>query len=99
MKVNTTFSELHGRREEIIRFTQVFPTVAAMLPRINEFQNRNAVYLNILQEKAIAIIEKYVSKDGDGKFEKLTAEDGTEKWKFLEPEFEQKFTDEWAELM
>ena len=100
MKKSTTFLELYQRNAEINQFSQQWPTITMMIGgRIESFHRQNAVYLGILHEKIKKLMDDNISKDADDKYERITEEGKTAKWKFFSEEHEKTFTADWKELM
>lgn len=88
MQLDSNYGDLEAKRLELHRFTKQFPTVAAMMPRLQNFSKLNAITINTMNRKAIAILDQYVEKDDQGKH--LFTEDN--KWKLKDPEQQEAFT-------
>lgn len=109
MKINSTLQDLNGRLLEIQNFQQSFPTISDFIGgRIESFSKNNRVYIQILQEKAMKLLDAHCEKNdveevaekGTYKFAKKVTEVGEIMQPvFIDDEHAKKYKEEWDSLM
>ena len=67
--------------------------------KIRRFMQRNAIRLNIANQKLNEMFDAYVKKDEAGKWKQIVEEGKPAKWDFHDEESEKSFNEKYADLM
>lgn len=100
MQLQSTYQDLVRLRADITEFSKKHPGIAMLLSsRINEFFQRNAIRLNIIDEKYTALIKKHVIHGDNGMPVKIQEDGKPAAWKYRSEEDKEEYNREYQALM